>query len=186
VFSAFTAWIVPVGFRSGMAPPGHRLGVHYGTIEDIGRQSLEDARNPAFDPRLVGHIRSPETPFQVSFISQDSSMKPTNVEREERSREPRGKCDRQTEHENQMTEIHRVAQIAVGAGREDVFGRYVNARPTSSVPYAIGARQTVLQVPPYEENRAPGVNDKNAPARSQFERNDADGINQECAFWRAS
>ena len=104
----------------------------------------EHAWNPAFHAALVGTIGLAETGFQALFVAQHARMKPARVEDEKRQGEPRGKRDRQSQHEDEMPEIHRVAQITVSALADDAVGRRLDAGPTAATrPTSKGDRGIV-------------------------------------------
>src|SRR5688500_10075713 len=115
----------------------------------------EHKGNPAPHPRFVSEIGVAESRHQPFLVAQDAHVEPPGVEYEKRDGEPRRERDRQTQHEDEVPEIHRVAEIGVGAVRDQAVRWNLDPRTAASARSPVAADETVLQVSPEQQRRAP-------------------------------
>ena len=83
-----------------------------------------------------------------------------------------------------MPEIHRVASKAVKASRDNPIRRHVHAGTTASKRQPIPAYQSILQVAPYEQRRAPRHERKCAAVKPQLKRHDCQRAHDKCLHGR--
>src|SRR6267378_1678893 len=82
------------------------------------KPSLQHPRYPPLHARTVGGVVGAEDMFEPRLVLQHARVEPDGASDEENQREPRPEGQRETRHEDEVPEIHRVARIAIGAVRD--------------------------------------------------------------------
>src|SRR5262245_61058253 len=109
-------------------------------------------------------------------------MKPDRAYRKQDQREPRPERHRQSEHENEVPEIHRVTRVSIESILHEVFWRHGDAGTPAALVHAMMSGEAILQVAPGEEGQAPRHDDEIAAADRELECDHARRIDQESAY----
>jgi hypothetical protein len=92
-----------------------------------GHARLEQARDPSPHARAIRDVFGPEQFLQPRLVVQHALLEPGRAENEQDQGEPRPERERESCHENQVPEIHRIARVAIRSLRQDAFGGPVHA-----------------------------------------------------------
>src|SRR5262249_31159036 len=83
------------------------------------------------------------------------------------------------EHEDEMTEVHRVARVTVWAGGDDPVRINIHAPAAAGAGQAIAADQQILQIAPDEQHASPRHEHQRAAPQYELGGDDREWAEQE-------
>src|SRR5258708_17269260 len=138
-------------------------------IWPAGFLNLQKTGNPSLYLRSIGSVFSAKYLLQPSFVVQHAPMEPVCAASEDDKCEPGPKCQREAQHEDQMSEIHRIACETIWALRDYPLWRDVHAGSATGTRQPIAADVQILQVSPDKQRHAPGYEGQSALVKSKLE-----------------
>src|SRR5262245_21146822 len=129
----------------------HRLGR---SAEGAAGAASQQTWDPALHPPLIIEISSPEHLLKTRFVLEHTAVKPKRACGEQDQREPRGERHRQAQHENQVPEIHRVANVTIRPGLDDAIRRHPKSGTAAAHAIAKTPDQQILQISPGEQHKS--------------------------------
>src|SRR6266849_1795856 len=130
---------------------------------------LQKTGNPSLHLCSIGSVFGSKYLLQPNFVVQHAPMEPVCAASEDDKCEPGPKCQREAQHEDQMSEIHRIACETIGALRDYPLWWDVHAGSAPGTRQSIAADVQILQVSPDKQRHAPRYEDQWTLAKSKLE-----------------
>src|SRR5262245_33120196 len=144
----------------------------------------QETWNPALHSPLIIEVARSKHPLQASFILEHTAVKPERASREQDQRKPRGERQRQAQHENQVPEIHRVADVTIRPILHDPIRRHAKSRTAAAQSTAKPPDQQILQISPGEQRKARRHDGELCALPDEFECDDQQRAKNECLHRR--
>src|SRR5438093_10956072 len=126
------------------------------------RPFSEKTGNPALHSSEILAVRISEKLRKPCLVIARAPMEPREVKREHARGDPRVQRKYEPREKNQVTQIHRVAAVAVGPAGHEALRRIRKPGPAAALAQAVVADEAVLHVSPREQRQRPRIDPRNA------------------------
>src|SRR5262249_51496207 len=153
----------------GMMRPAAMGESGSGRFEDGLVCPSQETWNPALPPPLIIEVSAPEHLLKARFVLEHPAVEPKRACGEQKERKPRDERDRQAQHENQVAEIHRVADITIRPVLHDAIWRNAKSRTAAAHSIAKTPDQHILQISPGEQHKSRGFDGERSALPRELE-----------------